>query len=161
MTIMDALLVFDPNPTAITASAASTNVIDWLSSRDMGVGDMTGGTPKILCQIVAAFAGGTSLQVQYQTAVDNGSGAPGTWYTAAQSDVIPLAELVLGARLLEIDLPRTRAQYGLPRFSRLNYVVVGTMTGGAVNSAIVLTDQAAPRKNGYLGGYPAGVVVNN
>lgn len=161
MTIIDALLQLDPNPTAITVTAASTNTLDLLNQRDMGIGDMTGGTPKVIVQIVTTFAGGTSIQAAFQTAPDNGSGAPGTWTNAILSDVVLTADLVAGNRLLEVDWPRPRPNAVVPRFVRLNYTVVGTYTSGQVTSAIVLTDQAAPRKAGFMGAYPAGVTVAN
>lgn len=161
MTIIDALLQLDPNPTPITVTAASTNVIDLRNPRDMGIGEASGATPKLLCQVVQTFAGGTSVQVAIQTAPDNGSGAPGTFTNAVLSDVILTAALTVGARLLEVEWPRPGPNNPLPRFVRLFYTVVGTMTAGAVTADFVLTDQAGPRFSGYAGGYPAGVIVAN
>lgn len=160
MTIIDGLLQLDPNPTSITVSTVSTNVIDLLNARDMGVGDATGATPKVLAQIVTTFTGGTSIQALFQGA-PNASGAPGAYTTYASGPVVALADAVVGNRLLEMDWPRPNPNAPMPRFVRLSYVVVGTMTAGQVTANIVLTDQAAPRGAGFGGGYPAGVTVAN
>src|SRR5215813_5638291 len=69
-------------------------------ARDLGVGD----TPslKILVEVVNTFTGGTNLQVNIQGAPDNGSGSPGSYTVYATGPVVVEANLVAGARLLEI-----------------------------------------------------------
>lgn len=160
MTILDKLLELDPNPTALTVTATSTNVIDLLNPRDMGIGDATGAVPKFIVQVVTTFAGGTSIQAVLQEAPNN-AGSPGTYVDAISGPVVALADAVAGNRLIEVDWPRPRPNAAMPRFWRINYVIVGTMTAGAVTSYVALTDQAAPRGAGFGGGYPAGVIVAN
>ena len=175
-----------PNVDLITTTGNSTNVIDlhiqtsalWApvlanlqGARDMGIGDDP--ALKLLVQCCSTFAGGTNLLVALQGAPDNGSGAPGafaTWYQ--QPAVVPLANLLPGVRLLDIDVPRPPPNIGVPRFLRLAYTVTGTFTnGGAVTNsswlmgAIVLDrfDQMfqGTLHDQFIGGYPSGVVVAN
>jgi hypothetical protein len=116
-----------------TGGIASTNIIDLGVARDIG-GAVTDQL-MFLCEVVAAFTSGGSatLQVQFQTAPDNGSGAPGAWAILSQSDAIPVAALVQGYKFLPGELPG-----GTQRFVRLNYVVgTAAMTAGTLKAALV------------------------
>lgn len=120
------------SPTTI-GSTASTNIIDLGIARDIG-GAVTDEL-MLLCIVSSAFTsgGGATLQVQFQTAPDNGAGLPGTWSTLAQSDVVPVASLVQGYKFLSGELPGSTL-----RFIRLNYVVgTAAMTGGGLKAALV------------------------
>ena len=120
------------SPTTI-GSTASANIIDLGIARDIG-GAVTDQL-MLLCEVTTAFTsgGGATLQVQFQTAPDNGSGSPGTWSTLAQSDLIPVASLVQGYKYLPGELPG-----GTQRFVRLNYVIgTAAMTGGVLRAALV------------------------
>lgn len=143
-----------------TGTQQSTNVLDLLNARDLGIGDDP--ALKLLIQIMTTFAGGTSLQVQLQGAPDNGSGAPGTYTTMLDSGAIVEASLVAGRYILAVDMPRillptptgpTAAQ-ALPRFLRLQYITVGTHTAGAIAGFIVLDRQDKIS-------YPPGIVIAN
>ena len=121
---------------AVTAlgSTASTNIIDLGVARDIGDA-VTNKDLFLLCQVATAFTSGGSatLQVQFQTAPDNGSGLPGSWSTLAQSDAIPVASLVQGYKFLPGEVPG-----GTLRFIRLNYVIAtAVMTGGVLKAALV------------------------
>jgi hypothetical protein len=163
--ILDGTLVFTGTPGIPgsgdfpTASGASTNMIDLVNMRDLGIGDDP--ALKLLIQVITAFVGGTSVDVQLQGAPDNGLGAPGAWTTMWDSTAITTANLVVGLYISNVDLPRifgpTPLQpfiQPLPRFLRLNYVLVGAFTGGGLFGAIVLDreDQIS---------YRPGVVINN
>ena len=78
MTILDNSLFFEPLAgTAITASAASTNVLDLVAARDIGVVQGLA-QPEIIANVLASFTSGsanTTLNVQLQAAPDNGSAA--------------------------------------------------------------------------------------
>ena len=120
------------SPTA-TGSTASTNIIDLGVARDIG-GAVTDQL-MLLCEVVAAFTSGGSatLQVQFQTAPDNGSGAPGSWSILAQSDAIAVAALVQGYKFLPGELPG-----GSHRFIRLNYSIgTAVMTAGTLKAGLV------------------------
>ncbi len=134
MAIIDALNRFSQNQ-AITTTAVSTNVIDLGAPRDIGPGEFP---LQIQCYVTTGFAGGTSLQVQAQGSVDNS-----TWTTYVESAAIVTAALTAGAKLLAISWPHRGPGAALPRYIRLNYVVVGTMTAGAVTSDLVLTRRDA------------------
>ncbi|HIH9761331.1 TPA: Bbp16 family capsid cement protein [Klebsiella pneumoniae] len=98
---------------AITATAASTNVIDTGSNKDVGkYGDIP-----LLIQVVEGFNNLTSLTVTVQT--DDNS----AFSSAADvlSMTIPLASLVLGYKSPVITLPMK-----MKRYIRLNYTVTGT-----------------------------------
>lgn len=130
---------------AITATAASTNVIDFLTSQDMGIG--ADPALKVLVNVGTAFtaAGAGTLTIQYQTSDDNS-----TFTTIAETPALALASLTAAARLFGIDVPRSRARY-----ARLNYVVAtGPMTAGTLTAAIVLD-----RSDHVY--YPSGFTVAN
>lgn len=109
---------------AITATAASTNVIDTGSNKDVGkYGDIP-----LLIQVVEGFNNLTSLTVTVQTN-DNSA-----FSSAADvlSMTIPLASLVLGYKSPVITLPMK-----MERYIRLNYTVTGTApTTGKVTAGI-------------------------
>ncbi|HFZ1602016.1 TPA: Bbp16 family capsid cement protein [Klebsiella pneumoniae] len=109
---------------AITATAASTNVIDTGSNKDVGkYGDIP-----LLIQVVEGFNNLTSLTVAVQT--DDNS----AFSSAADvlSMTIPLASLVLGYKSPVITLPMK-----MERYIRLNYTVTGTApTTGKVTAGI-------------------------
>ena len=110
---------------AITATAASTNVIDTGSNKDVGkYGDIP-----LLIQVVEGFSNLTSLTVTVQT--DDNS----AFSSAADvlSMTIPLASLVLGYKSPVITLPMK-----MERYIRLNYTVTGTApTTGKVTAGII------------------------
>lgn len=109
---------------AITATAASTNVIDTGSNKDVGkYGDIP-----LLIQVVEGFNNLTSLTVTVQT--DDNS----AFSSAADvlSMTIPLASLVLGYKSPVITLPMK-----MERYIRLNYTVTRTApTTGKVTAGI-------------------------
>lgn len=109
---------------AITATAASTNVIDTGSNKDVGkYGDIP-----LLIQVVEGFNNLTSLTVTVQT--DDNS----AFSSAADvlSMTIPLASLALGYKSPVITLPMK-----MERYIRLNYTVTGTApTTGKVTAGI-------------------------
>jgi len=161
-----------PTNDVMTASGSSSNIIDLGivgiplpaqggGARDIGIGDDP--AMKLLVQVVVGFAGGTSLQINAQGAPDNGAGAPGAFAIYASGPVVPVASLIVGARLFDIDWPRPALDFPLPRFIQLGYVVVGTMSGGgAVQGYLVLDRHDLPEQaNAVLGGYPAGINVAN
>lgn len=114
---------------AITATAASTNVIDTGSNKDVGkYGDIP-----LLIQVVEGFNNLTSLTVTVQT--DDNS----AFSSAADvlSMTIPLASLVLGYKSPVITLPMK-----MERYIRLNYTVTGTApTTGKVTAGITGGEQ--------------------
>jgi hypothetical protein len=171
--ILDGLLQFSaPAGDAPVATGVSTNIIDLhmagipilaagQGARDMGVGHLE---LKLLVLVTTAFTGLTSLQVALQGATDNGAGAPAAFTTWWLSPVYALATLVAGARLYDMDMPRPPAGVAVPRFLQLSYTIVGTGTGGAIKSFIVIDrhDQMYNATNNAIhGGYPAGIVVAN
>lgn len=176
--ILDALLQFDGNASLAQpiGTYTSTNTLDLhmagipvlanlQGARDLGIGDDP--ALKLLVQVGVAFTSGGAgtLSASLQGAPDNGLGAPGaftTWYT---SSVYALATLVIGARLLDMDVPRPPAGVAIPRFLRMSYAVAGaTFTAGQVSAYIVLDRHDLPYNstaNSTLGGYPAGITVAN
>jgi hypothetical protein len=142
-----------------TGTQQSTNVLDLVNARDLGIGDDP--AMKLLVMIMTTFTGGTSLDVQLQGAPDNGSGSPGTYTTMWDSGVILEADLLAGRYISNVDLPRiwlpSPYQPGkqvLPRFLRLQWVSAGTHGAGALVGFLVLDrmDQIS---------YPPGIVIAN
>jgi hypothetical protein len=129
-------------------------------ARDIGIGDDP--AMKILVQVTTAFLGGTSLQVNIQGAPDNGAGAAGAFTIMASGPVVVLANLAVGTRLFDNDMPRPAPSQALPRFIQLGYVNVGTFTAGVIKGFLVLDRMdIVEQSNATMGGYPAGVTVAN
>jgi hypothetical protein len=179
--ILDAFLQFDSavNLAQVVGTYNSTNVIDLhitapsipvlanlQGARDIGIGDDP--AMKLLVQVVTAFtsAGAATLSAALQGATDNGSGAPSTFNTWWTSPAYALATIaVVGARLLDMDMPRPPAGIAIPRFLRLLYTIGGaTTTAGTVAAYLVLDrmDQYyTSTGNAVMGGYPPGITVAN
>jgi hypothetical protein len=135
--ILDNTLLFSDQQ-AITATAVSTNVIDWgagsvifgdaaVIPRNLG----TGFKLPLLMQVTEAFATLTSLTITLQTDDNSGFSSQATRWT---SQAIPVASLVLGVTLaLDCLLPTTPERY-----MRLNYTVGGSnATAGKITAGIV------------------------
>ena len=75
---------------------------------------------------------------------------------------VVLANLIAGARLADINIPRPIPGQALPRFLRLEFVSSGTFTSGKIEAAIVIDriDQVIGTA-GAISGYPAGITVAN
>lgn len=158
--LRDALLLFEPDGTAITVSADSTNTLDMSQGRDMGVNPEQG--LDIFIVIIAAFAavGAATLVVSIQGAVDN-AGAPGTYYDFIMTGILPVANLTAGRAILRTGLPRRQPCASNvntpPRYYKLRYTVAtGPMTAGTVDAGLI---PSHGRQDDYS--YPAGVAVSN
>jgi hypothetical protein len=136
---------------ALTATAASTNVVDLVNARDIAVGKAHGATPTLMVLVTTTFSTTNSgtLTVQFQGSTDNS-----TFTTYAESRAYTAGELVAGNRLFDDDIPRPSGGAATPRYLRLNYVVANAFTAGAVTAAIVLGRDD-------LIAYPPGVAVVN
>lgn len=110
---------------AITATAASTDIIDRGDTKDVGrAGDIS-----LLIQVVEAFNTLTSLTIDLQTDDNSGFSSPRSLFQV----VVPLADLKLGYQTPVITLPQKTERY-----LRLNYTVTGTApTLGKVTAGVV------------------------
>lgn len=126
---------------AVTATAASENIIDLGTDRDIGNGEPL----EVLVSVGETFtaAGAATLTVSLQTD-DNASFSSPT--TLVSSPALALAELDAGSQVF-----RYRVPYGTERYLRLNYAVgTGPMTAGNVTSGLILDRQAyRSYPNGY------------
>jgi hypothetical protein len=141
---MDALLLFS-SAQAITADAASTNIVDLGNARDMGVGSPI----QISVTVATAFAttNAGTLDIQFQGSTDGT-----TWNTYGSSTALAAAALTAGRRL-GFNWP-TAQGYSNPRYVRLYYDVTNAFTGGAITAGAVLDRQ----QDAY---YPAGITISN
>ena len=163
---------------AITSTAASTNIVDLTGAgsgnaplnrignasvfgQDLGIGDGPASL-HIDVWITTSFvsAGGATMQVQFQGAIDNGSNAPSTYTTYTETDALTVAQLTRSlvipeANVIRLWWPHRAIQAAMPRFIRLNYVVAtSTFSAGAVAAGLVMQqDEWA------AGLYPANYVV--
>lgn len=129
-------------------------------ARDLGIGDDP--SLKLLAVVTTAFVDGTSLQLVLAGAPDDGTGSPGSYTTMWTGPAVLEANLIVGAQLANIDVPRPIPGQAMPRFLRLSFVTSGTHTAGAVESSIVLDRFDQPvGSGGALSGYPAGITVAN
>lgn len=118
---------------AVTASAASTNVID-LGPINLGmVRDIGPGTAiPVLLQVVENFtaAGAATLTVAIQVDDNSAFSSPKTVHTTA---AIPVATLKAGYQLPLDWIPRGTDE----RFMRLNYTVAtGPFTAGRITAGV-------------------------
>lgn len=157
MAYIDNSLVFDSAHDIHGGTTASTNVIDLqglgagnavtnafgtasVFGEDIGIGD--GDSPPVLTVIVGtAFttAASGTLQVQLQTAPDDGTGAAGTYTTALETDTLAPAVLTAGAYIAEMTIPPKAPGAAMPRFIRLNYVIASTFSAGTIAFAGITT----------------------
>lgn len=126
---------------AVTASAASTNVIDLGAagipygndvalSRDIGIHHVP-----IRIQVTTAFATATSVKVAVQTD-DNSAFSSAT--TVLESEAIPIASLVAGYQFNIDKLPLKTAE----RYVRLFYTVAGSdATAGKIYAGVVVANE--------------------
>ena len=114
---------------AITTDAISTNVVDLGATRvdsDNPIDLGTGKPLRFYIDVVVAFAGGTSMNFQLQTAED---AALASATTLVETGVIVDAKLTLGARL-EVIMP---GGVKLDRYIGFNLVDVGAHSAGSVD----------------------------
>lgn len=142
--IFDKTLQFS-DAQAITADAASTNILDLLATgtpyghaaalkRDLGKGVRV----PLLVQVVEAFATLTSLTIILQGSVDEAFTSPVTIHT---SPAIPVATLVAGYQLPIDFFPRGT----IYRYLRMYYDVTGSSaTAGKITAGVVAAVQTAP-----------------
>lgn len=123
---------------AITADAASTNVIDHGQAIDIAPGYPL----KLRVQVDTTFDNLTSLNINFQTATDEAFNSPVTLFTKN----VLAAALVAGA-----DFDLGIIPEGCLRYTRLQYDVVGTNPAAGAVSAWVEVYQAP---EGDIGAIP-------
>lgn len=150
--IMDAENMFSIGQ-AITATAKSTNVIQFVKPGEFRIGDQTvtsnnpipvhyrdlgrGEKIQLHIQVVEDFEDGTSVQVQLITADDAAlSVNPVTLTTTA---AVPVAQLKAGYTFSIESIPIGATK----QFLGLNYVVVGSPTKGKIDAGIVASRQTS------------------
>lgn len=116
---------------AVTATAASTNVVDLgVTSRDIGIGEVI----PVWVGVDVDFAGLTSLQVSVQTDdAENFASA----VTVVQTGAVLLADLKAGYEFAIQSIPKN----ALGRYVRVNYTVVGTGTAGTITAGVTAGNQ--------------------
>lgn len=134
--MLDFAQIFDGTPpntgVAVTATRVSTNVIDWLTGRDMGAANPLA----IHVLVTETFATATSLQVSYEVCDTVG----GTYLPLALSPVMLLANLVAGHEIFRVALPVNQPNNAVAgvlktpgQYARLRYTVGGSdATAGKV-----------------------------
>ena len=157
---LDKLLEFDPSGTNITVTAASTNVLDMLNARDIGRGD-TDLDILVIVQTTFTAAGAATLTTSLQSADDDGTGNPSTYYDQILTGAIPVANLTAQRELLKAQVPIDSSAVSnnntLPRFYRIYYTVAtGPMTAGKVGAWIIDHEGRAANYT-----YPSGFAVAN
>ncbi len=115
---------------AITATAASTNVVDLGVSRDIGKGVPI----PVLIQVTADFATLTSLTAEIQTSDSEDFSSSDT---LAASGAIAAADLLAG-----YQFPVQYMPINTKRYLRVNYTVAGSnATAGTVTAGVVASHQ--------------------
>lgn len=117
------------NDQAITADAASTNIIDTGAAKDVAIGCPV----EVNVQVTEAFDNLTNLIISVQTDTVENFASP----TTLASQTILLADLVAGAKLSLRYLPA-----GCQQYIRLYYDVTGTNpAAGKIHAGIVAGGQ--------------------
>lgn len=157
---------FSVSGSAVTGFTAggvsSTNVIDLVNARDMGIGDAP--ALKVMVLVTAAFTttgtASTTMAINVQGAPTNTAGA--AWVTYAGFPAYASASLTAGTKF-QMDVPPVNPDSGpLPRYLRLQYVLGGpgsTFSAGSVVSTIVLGADRFPGQAGSA--YPSGITISN
>ena len=153
--------------TQVASNIIDLGVVDGIPSaangggaRDIGTGDKP--ALKLFATVTEAMVGGTDTQLQLSGAPDDGTGVPGSYTIMWTSPVYVLANLDVGARLANIDVPLPVPNQVLPRFLRLQFISTGTFTDGQIEAAIVIDRMDQVQGLGsVLSGYPAGINVAN
>lgn len=134
--LLDSTLQFSAAQ-ALTATAVSTNVVNLVDDRDMGIGRNVE-LVIVGSDTFASAAGTATLQVQVQYSEDNV-----TYVTAAESDVMTITQLNSAIAnnepyLLAMPLPRPKKGTDTaPQYVRLNYIVgTQSFTAGTVTAFI-------------------------
>ena len=140
----------------IPASAAGGG-----GARDIGIGQP--GVLKLMAISTIAWSAGTTLKILLEGAPDAGSNSPGSYSSMWETvTAITAAQMVAGAILCNVDVPRVVPGQALPRFLRLSFITTSTHSAGTVEAGIVLDqDLHIVGSGGALSGYPAGINVAN
>jgi hypothetical protein len=125
--ITDAQTKFSDAQAVTTGTQLSTNSYDMGVARDIGRGTQL----RIYADVVTAFTGGTSLQVNVVESVNSDLSSA---TVIATGTAIAEASLTAGRALVDLPLPNTSKRY-----VGLQFVTVGTHTAGAVTGGIVLS----------------------
>lgn len=119
---------------AVTTTAPSVNQIDLGPKSGGGNASGQSAGVEMLFTVDATFAGGTSLAIQVRSSDSANMASPVVHFV---SDAIPVAQLTAGARL-----PFTPRMPVAPRrYLDVNYIVVGTMTAGAISANVTVDRQ--------------------
>lgn len=131
---LDKQLMFDESAAAITASGASTNVLD-LGSADVGKSEEI----DIFARTTEAFNNLTSLGIKLQTATDAAFTSP-VDLPAQETITLASGGLAINKEVLRAQLPK-----GCLRYVRLYYTVTGTAPStGKITAGLILNRQTNP-----------------
>lgn len=131
---LDKLLMFDESDAAITASTASTNIVD-LGAADLG---KTGGM-EFFVQVTEAFNNADSLAIKAQTASNAAFSVP-IDLPVQETHLLSNSGLTLNSQLFKVPVPM-----GVKQYLRLYYTVAGTPPStGKIRAGLVTNLQTNP-----------------
>ena len=115
---------------------------------------------RFLAFVGTAFAGGTSLNIAIQGAVDASAGSyPAnlsglSWTTYAETGAIPVANINVANSLIALpDWPDRLIKAAMPRFISLLYTPVGTFSTGTISFAGMTINKPDFNALQYVGGF--------
>lgn len=131
MSILDGQQLFSQNQALTTGTVTSTNIYDTVVARG---GPKGPAVAVLLAQTTADFVGGTSLQINLISSPNSDLSSP---TVLESSPAYPPSALVAGSQVARFRWPQF-LKAGEQRFLGLQYVVVGTFTGGTITAGLVL-----------------------
>lgn len=141
--LIDAFNIFDPEWTAVTTTAASTNIYNTGSTGDIGIGEPM----YLVVNTGTAFAGGTSVTISLEADTTSSFSSPVAIFT---SQAFLTAGLTANTNLLNNPIPP-----GCKQYLRVKYTVSGTYTAGTVTAYLSPEQYQANRS------YPSGINVSS
>lgn len=141
--ITDRELTFSNDQAVTTGTQNSTDVVD---TGVAGININTNRELQVFVSVTAAFASGTSLNVQL---VESASSDLSSATVLAESGVTAEADLTAGAVLLRTAVPRTSKRYLGLKFVTVGTHTAGTIFGGIVRDADVLPADIPTYETGY------------
>lgn len=147
------MAILDQNLRVSTAQALTSGTIISTDSVDLSVARDIGTGQEVYLQLTVgtAFAGGTSVQPQIITSANSNLSSP---TVLGSGPALTLAQLTAGAQFA-IPVPPVNPAGRGSRYFGVQYVIVGTFTGGTITADFVFDAHLSANRQ-----YASGFTIN-